>query len=279
MSSMTRIKVMLADDHPIMRDGLRDALEGEGDFEVVGSAADGVEAVRMAQSVVPDVIVMDVIMPNMDGVDACREIMELLPDTQVLMLTASTTEDAVVDAIAAGATGYLQKDSGPEELAEAIREVAQGRLRIPDKAIRRGLRADPRPAGAHRESGPESADQQGAGDPADVCRRQVIRPDRRGPGQQDRDRQELDLPHPGQAGSRFETGDGGLGREERPIGRGGAGWLMPRTRHRRRHRADGRVQTRRDLVRFETECSVYTMQQPRAGPATLARGSGCRSHA
>ena len=90
----------------------------------------------MAQSVAPEVIVMDVIMPNKDGVDACREIMELLPDTRVLMLTASTTEDAVVEAIAAGATGYLQKDSGSEELAEAIREVAQGRLRIPDKSIR-----------------------------------------------------------------------------------------------------------------------------------------------
>ena len=111
-------------------------MEGEGDFEVVGSAADGVEAVSMAQRVAPEVIVMDVMMPHKDGVDACREIMELLPDTRVLMLTASTTEDAVVEAIAAGATGYLQKDSGSEELAEAIREVAQGRLRIPDKSIR-----------------------------------------------------------------------------------------------------------------------------------------------
>ena len=137
MSVTERIKVMLADDHPIMREGLRDALEGEVDFEVVGVAGDGVEAVRMAQSVEPEVIVMDVMMPHKDGVDACREIMELLPDTRVLMLTASTTEDAVVDAIAAGATGYLQKDSGPEELAEAIREVAQGRLRIPDKSLRR----------------------------------------------------------------------------------------------------------------------------------------------
>ncbi len=137
MSSKERIRVMLADDHPIMRDGLRDTLEGEGDFEVVGLAGDGVEAVRMAQSVEPEVIVMDVMMPHKDGVDACREIMEMLPDTRVLMLTASTTEDAVVDAIAAGATGYLQKDSGPEELAEAIREVAQGRLRIPDKSLRR----------------------------------------------------------------------------------------------------------------------------------------------
>ena len=136
MSFTERIKVMLADDHPIMREGLRDALEGEVDFEVVGVAGDGVEAVRMAQSVEPEVIVMDVMMPHKDGVDACREIMELLPDTQVLMLTASTTEDAVVEAIAAGATGYLQKDSGPEELAEAIREVAQGRLRIPDKSLR-----------------------------------------------------------------------------------------------------------------------------------------------
>ena len=137
MSSKERIRVMLADDHPIMREGLRDALEGEVDFEVIGVAGDGVEAVRMAQSVEPEVIVMDVMMPHKDGVDACREIMELLPDTRVLMLTASTTEDAVVDAIAAGATGYLQKDSGPEELAEAIREVAQGRLRIPDKSLRR----------------------------------------------------------------------------------------------------------------------------------------------
>ena len=136
MSSKERIRVMLADDHPIMRDGLRDTLEGEGDFEVVGLAGDGVEAVRMAQSVEPEVIVMDVMMPHKDGVDACREIMEMLPDTRVLILTASTTEDAVVDAIAAGATGYLQKDSGPEELAEAIREVAQGRLRIPDKSLR-----------------------------------------------------------------------------------------------------------------------------------------------
>ena len=137
MTTTERIRVMVVDDHPIMRDGLRDALEGEGDFEVVGLAGDGVEAVQTAQSVEPDVIVMDVIMPLMDGVDACREIMELLPDTKVLMLTASTAEDAVVAAIAAGATGYLQKYSGPEELADAVRDVAQGRLRIPDSAIRR----------------------------------------------------------------------------------------------------------------------------------------------
>ena len=137
MTTGERIRVMVADDHPIMRNGLRDALGVEEDFEVVGQAADGVEAVRMAARVEPDVIVMDVMMPRKDGVDACREIMEALPGTQVLMLTASSTEDAVVEAVAAGATGYLQKHSGPEELANAIRDVAKGRLRIPDRSIRR----------------------------------------------------------------------------------------------------------------------------------------------
>ena len=137
MTSSERIRVMVVDDHPIMRNGLRDALDAEEDLEVVGQASDGDEAVEMAERVEPDVIVMDVMMPGKDGVDACREIMETLPDTQVLMLTASSTEDAVVEAVAAGATGYLQKHSGPEELAVAIRDVAQGRLRIPERSIRR----------------------------------------------------------------------------------------------------------------------------------------------
>ena len=125
MSSTERIKVMAVVDHPIMRDGLRDALQSEGDFEVVGLAGDGVEAVRTAQSLEPQVIVMEVMMPNKDGVDACREILDLLPDTKMLMLTASTEEDAVIEAVAAAAMDYLQKYSGPEELAEAIREVAR----------------------------------------------------------------------------------------------------------------------------------------------------------
>ena len=137
MSSQVRIKVMLVDDHPLMRNGLRDALEDAGDFEVVALAADGVEAVRTAQRVAPEVIVMDVIMPNKDGVDACREILDLLPDTRVLMLTASTAEDAVVDAIAAGATGYLQKYTGPEELADAVRDLARGRFCIPTHSLER----------------------------------------------------------------------------------------------------------------------------------------------
>ena len=127
---------MLVDDHPVMRSGLRDVLEASGRFEVVGQAGDGEEAVRTAPELNPQVIVMDVIMPNKDGIDACREIMELLPDARVMMLTASSEEDAVIEAIAAGATGYLQKYSRPEELVQAVLDVAEGRLRIPEKAVR-----------------------------------------------------------------------------------------------------------------------------------------------
>ena len=136
MSTAGRIKVMVVDDHPMMRDGLRDALEESGHFEVVGQAADGEEAVRTVEELKPEVIVMDVIMPHKDGIDACREIMEVLPETRVLMLTASTEEDAVIEAVAAGATGYLQKFARSEEFVEAVLDVAGGRLRIPDKAVR-----------------------------------------------------------------------------------------------------------------------------------------------
>ena len=136
MSSADRIRVMVVDDHPIVRSGLREVLEASGRLEVVGQAGDGEEAVRTVEGLRPEVIVMDVMMPRKDGVDACREIMELLPETRVLMLTASTQEDAVIEAIAAGATGYLEKYSPPEELVEAVLDVAAGRLRIPEKAVR-----------------------------------------------------------------------------------------------------------------------------------------------
>ena len=137
MSTAGRIRTMVVDDHPVMRSGLQNVLEASGRFEVVGQAEDGEEAVRTAPELNPQVIVMDVIMPGKDGIDACREIMELLPGARVMMLTASSEEDAVIEAIAAGATGYLQKYSRPEELVRAVLDVAEGRLRIPDDAVRR----------------------------------------------------------------------------------------------------------------------------------------------
>ena len=90
----------------------------------------------MAAELQPEVIVMDVMMPRKDGIDACREIMEVLPDTRVLMLTASTQMDAVVESFVAGAKGYLQKYSRPEDLEQAVLDVAEGRIRIPDGAVR-----------------------------------------------------------------------------------------------------------------------------------------------
>ncbi len=136
MATEGRIRVMVVDDHPIVRSGLRDTLEASGRFEVVGQAEDGEEAVRTVEEIDPQVIVMDVIMPNKDGVDACREIMELLPDTRVLMLTASTEEDAVIEAVAAGATGYLRKYSRPEDLVRALVDVAEGGVQVPAKVLR-----------------------------------------------------------------------------------------------------------------------------------------------
>ena len=131
MTADNRTSVMLVDDHQVMRDLLRDALENTGEFQVVAQASDGEEALKVAAEAAPDVIVMDVIMPVMDGIEACREITELLPGTRVLMLTASNEQDAIVRAIAAGATGYLQKYSGKEQLLATLREVALGEFRIP----------------------------------------------------------------------------------------------------------------------------------------------------
>ena len=112
-------------------------LEWTEEFEVVGQARDGVEAVKAASDLSPDVIVMDVMMPNMDGVEACREIMESLPDTRVVMLTASTEADAVIEAVAAGATGYLQKVSGMDQLLSTVKVVAAGEMRLPTEVVRR----------------------------------------------------------------------------------------------------------------------------------------------
>ena len=127
---------MIVDDHEIMRDGLRELLHQSGDFDVVGEAADGEAAVRIAQELRPDVIVMDVMMPIKDGIDASREITETLPDTRVLILTAATEEDAALEALAAGATGYLQKYSGKKELLRTLRDVADGEYRMSNNVLR-----------------------------------------------------------------------------------------------------------------------------------------------
>ena len=150
MSSNERIRVMIVDDHSILRVGLKQVLEQSDEFQVVGQAGDGEEAVRLAADVKPDVVVMDVMMPNKDGVEACQEIMESAPETRVVMLTASTGEDAVVEAVAAGATGCLQKETDRERLLAAVRDVAVGELRLPVHVVRRVF-------AAIRDAGPVDA--------------------------------------------------------------------------------------------------------------------------
>ena len=139
MTPESKTGVMLVDDHEIMRDGLREVLEHSGEFRVVGEAGDGDEAVTVALSIKPDVIIMDVMMPVKNGIEACREITAILPDTRVLVLTASRQEYAVMEAFAAGATGYLQKYSGKEQLLRTVRDVANGEYRMPADAIRRAF--------------------------------------------------------------------------------------------------------------------------------------------
>ena len=132
------IRVLLVDDHSVVREGLRLMLELSGEFQVVGaSPGRGRRRCGPPRSCHPDVVVMDVLMPNKDGVEACREIMETAPDTRVVMLTASTEEDAVIEAVAAGATGYLQKVSGMDRLLDTVREVAAGELRVPAEVVTR----------------------------------------------------------------------------------------------------------------------------------------------
>ena len=149
-----RIRVLLVDDHSIMREGLQAMLAGSEELEVVGQARDGEEAVRTAAELSPDVVVMDVMMPNKDGVEACREIMDAAPDIRVVMLTASTEEDAVIEAVAAGATGYLQKVSGMDRLLDTIRQVAAGELRLPADVVRRVFEGIRRGAEPEDENGP-----------------------------------------------------------------------------------------------------------------------------
>jgi DNA-binding NarL/FixJ family response regulator len=119
------IRVLLADDHRMLREGLRRSLTDEG-FDVVGEADNGEQAVRQVAELSPDVVLMDVSMPEMDGVEATRRIRATDTETRVLMLTMHADKDVLADAIRAGASGYLVKDCSTEEVAEAIRMAASG---------------------------------------------------------------------------------------------------------------------------------------------------------
>ncbi|MEV4803995.1 response regulator transcription factor [Nonomuraea sp. NPDC049421] len=123
---MSAIRLIVVDDHPIVRDGLRGMFTGEPGFEVVGVAGDGAEAVGLAEELRPDVILMDLRMPGTDGVTAIRMLAERGSTARVLVLTTYDTDRDVLPAIEAGATGYLLKDAMPDELVRAVRAAARG---------------------------------------------------------------------------------------------------------------------------------------------------------
>lgn len=125
-SEEKRIRLILADDHAVVRSGTRELLERYSDLDIVGEAADGEEAVRLTHELQPDVVVMDVRMPKMSGVEATRRIKEESPDVRVLVLTAHDDDEYVFALLQAGASGYLMKTAEIDELVRAIRTVAAG---------------------------------------------------------------------------------------------------------------------------------------------------------
>lgn len=120
------IRVLIVDDHAVVRQGLRAFLQTQDDVEIAGEAADGDEAIRQVRELVPDVVLMDLVMPKLDGIAAIREMRALSPSTKVLVLTSFADDDKVFAAVKAGAAGYLLKDVRPQELGDAIRTVYRG---------------------------------------------------------------------------------------------------------------------------------------------------------
>ena len=126
------IRLMLADDHRMLREGLRRSMEEQG-FDVVGEAGNGDEAVRMAETLRPDLVLMDVTMPDMDGVEATRQVRISAPGVRVVMLTMHADQGVLADAIRAGASGYLVKDCSTEEIADAVRLAVSGESALSPK--------------------------------------------------------------------------------------------------------------------------------------------------
>ncbi len=134
------IRLLVVDDHSVVRQGLRMFLALDPEFEIVGEAGDGADAVRLAQAVKPDVVLMDLVMPVMDGIAATKAIRQALPDTEVIALTSVLEDDKVIAAVRAGAIGYLLKTTNADELGRAIKAAAAGQVQLSPEAASRLMR-------------------------------------------------------------------------------------------------------------------------------------------
>jgi len=137
---MDEIRVLIVDDHAMVRQGLRTFLTLSEGIEVVGEAANGLEAVEQVRQQQPDIVLMDLVMPDMDGIEATRRIRELSPDTQVLTLTSFIEDEKVFAAIEAGALGYLLKDVSPDHLVEAIKAAHRGEAQLHPEVTKKLMR-------------------------------------------------------------------------------------------------------------------------------------------
>ena len=140
------IRVLIADDHPVVRSGLRALMETEPGMEVVGEAADGEEAIEKTSQLQPDVVLLDLMMPKVNGVEAIEGIRHRSPDVRLLVLTSFAQDEFLFPAIKAGALGYLLKDSSPEELLEAIRRVNEGESSLHPAIARKLVREFAQPS-------------------------------------------------------------------------------------------------------------------------------------
>ena len=134
------IRILIADDHGIVRQGLRMYLGSDAEIEIIGEARDGAEALKLAHQLHPDVVLMDLLMPVMDGIAATSAIRRELPDTEVVALTSVLEDAAVVEAVRAGAIGYLLKDTDAHELRRAIKAAAAGQVQLSPQAAARLMR-------------------------------------------------------------------------------------------------------------------------------------------
>jgi two-component system, NarL family, response regulator LiaR len=134
------IRVLIADDHAVVRQGLKMFLSLNAEFEIIGEATNGAEALRLAHQLTPDVVLMDLLMPEMDGITATAAIRRELPDTEVIALTSVLEDKSVTGAIRAGAIGYLLKDTESDELIRAIKAAANGQVQLSPKAAARLMR-------------------------------------------------------------------------------------------------------------------------------------------